>query len=315
MKKAAGKAGKHGERWGRKFVDRRDWREYSRQLVERGRYFIDLDFVENWDSELAVMNCGKVGPPFQYPNSLIELQAVWHAKSIPFRMIQGITKEIVKFGRLPAAEHYSVANRRMNRLSLKMLLPEGDSLFLFSDGTGVQAKSGGEYLRELYGKKNRCFIQVVILGEPGRKEPVSFEVHLVRTSEAESALRQLDALEEQGVDIAGFGGDGSFDDFGVWDYIESRGWAPAVKPDKNAVTDSKSRLRNQQVKERNRLLHKKWARKRHYGDRWPGTEGIFSAVKRIFGEEVTATSRLGMIKQAGIKFWAYQRMKRFGEAA
>jgi len=51
-----------------------------------------------------------------------------------------------------------------------------------------------------------------------------------------------------------------------------------------------------------------------YGYRWPATEGIFSAVKRIFGEQIHARSELGIIQEAKIKFWGYQKMKRYGEA-
>ena len=54
---------KQHRRWGRKFIDRRDWVTYNEQLVKRGEYLLALDFVENWDKELAEMNDGKVGAP------------------------------------------------------------------------------------------------------------------------------------------------------------------------------------------------------------------------------------------------------------
>jgi hypothetical protein len=68
------------------------------------------------------------------------------------------------------------------------------------------------------------------------------------------------------------------------------------------------------VKERNKLGYKKWARKNKYGNRWPATEGIFSATKTIFGEQLAATSEKGMLQEAASKIWAYQRIKRYGEA-
>ncbi len=44
------------KRWGEKYVDKRDWPVYNRQLVKRGEYFLDLDWVEGWDAELDGMN-------------------------------------------------------------------------------------------------------------------------------------------------------------------------------------------------------------------------------------------------------------------
>ncbi len=203
----------------------------------------------------------------------------------------------------------------MNKLSLKLALPKGDKLVLHSDGTGLQAKAGGEYLREKYGKKNRRWVQIIIWGDPVTKEPVSFEVNIIQGSEPDSARRQLEQLDEAGVDIAGVGGDGAMDEMRLWDIIEKKRWIPVIKPDKNAREDSENELRNKVVKERNKLGYKRWAKKNKYGFRWPATEGIFSAFKRMFGEELRATSIQGMLQEAGSKVWAYQRMKRYGELA
>ena len=304
-----------GERWGKAFKDTRNWPVYNSQLVRRGEYWLDLDWIENWNPELAEMNAGKIGHPYVFPDSLIELQAVWHAHRLPCRMIEGITVKLFEIGQLPAADHYSTVNRRVNKLTLKLLPPQGGKLMLYGDGSGLQAKAGGEYLREKYGKKNRRWVQVIILGDPVTKEPVSFEVNIVQGSEPESSKRQLKELAEAGVDIAGFGGDGAMDDFDLWDLLEKMEWSPAIKPQVNAREDSKNGLRNQEVKKRNKVGYKRWAKKRRYGRRWPATEGIFSAFKRMFGEELAAKSVWGMLQEAGLKVWAYQRLKRFGELA
>ncbi|MFH1107006.1 MAG: transposase, partial [Candidatus Micrarchaeota archaeon] len=252
---------------------------------------------------------------FEYPNSLIQLQSVWHAHQLPYRMIEGLTRKLFDIGQVPAVDDFSTVNRRINQLDLKLLPPQGGKLFLFSDGTGLQAKAGGEYLREKYGKKNRRWVQVIILGDPVTKEPVSCEVNIIQGSEPDSSIRQLEDLVESGVDIKGFGGDGAMDDFDLWDLLEKMKWRPAIKPQVNAREDSKNGLRNREVKKRNKLGYKDWARKRKYGRRWPATEGIFSAFKRMLGEELAAKSVLGMLQEARLKVWAYQRLKRYGESA
>lgn len=108
---------------------------------------------------------------------MIELQAVWHAKRIPLGMVEGITRKLFAIGTVPNYNDFSTANRRINKLACRLALPTSDHLTLFSDGTGLQVIDSGEYLREKYGKKNRRWIQVIILGDKKSKEPVSYRRH------------------------------------------------------------------------------------------------------------------------------------------
>ena len=302
------------KRWGKKYEDNRDWPKYNEQLVKRGEYFLDLEWVKTWDHELEKMNRNKVGHPFEFPNSLIQLQSMWHIKSIPVRMIEGITRRLYYIAGLPDYNDYSTIDRRINRLDLKIELPSGENLVLFGDGSGWQAVNGGEFLREKYGKKNRVWVQVIILGNPVTKEPVSYEINLIPVSEPESSERQLNALKEHGVVPNEFGGDGAFDKVSLWKYCEKNNITPVIKPDKNARTDSGSHLRNRDVRYRNKNGYDKWADKKDYGRRWPATEGIFSAIKRIFGEQLAAKTDIGLIQEAKAKIWGYTILKRYGEA-
>ena len=305
---------KKTKRWGDSYFDRRDWSVTNERLVRRGEYFLDTTFVSNWKVELHQMNTGKCGAPYLFPNSLIELQAVWHAKSIPFRMIEGITRKLTECLKVPDYNDYSTANRRINKLACQLVVPAGNNLTLFSDGTGLQVVESGEYLREKYGKKNRRWVQVIILGDPETKEPVSFEVNLIQDSELDSAKRQLADLLENNTKIEYFGGDGTYDEIALWNWLFAQGIEPIIKPDKNAIIPSGSRIRDKNVKEKNVIGFEYWSREHGYGFRWPATEGIFSAVKRIFGEQIHARSEQGIIQEAKIKFWAYQKMKHYGEA-
>src|SRR3989344_3094541 len=305
---------KHRKRWGKKFIDRRDWPVYNGQLVKRGEYLLALDFVEHWHDELDDMNVGKRGSPYQFPTSLIELQAIWSAKRIPCRMVEGMPRELAKMGQLPDYNNYTTVNRRVNKLAFTLAPPQGENIIVFSDGTGLQAVNGGEYLREKYGKKNRRWIQIVLLGDAKHHEPISYEVRLIPSSEPESTKRQLVALLKQGTNITAAGGDGALDEKNLWNFCQDQNIKPILKPDRNALDDTDCALRNREVKKRNKIGYKKWAKQRGYGHRWPATEGINSAIKRIFGEQLLATSEQGLLHEAASKVWAYQRIKRYGEA-
>ena len=305
---------KQNKRWGEKFEDHRNWKRYNEQLVKRGEYLIDLEWVKSWYDELEEMNENKLGRPYEYPNSMIKLQGVWHAKNIPYRMIEGITRKLVEIAELPAYNDYSTVNRRVNRLDIQLELPSGSIMILGSDGTGFQAISGGEYLRDKYGKKNRKWVQVIILGDSETKEPVSFEVNIVPRSEPDSAQEQLDDLMDQGVEIEEFMGDGGFDKIALWEFLEEHRIKPIIKPDKNSRTDSDSSLRNANVIHRNEYGYEDWAKRSNYGKRWVATEGIFSAIKRMFGEQLAGKSEIGMVQEAKMKIWSYVELKRYGEA-
>ena len=58
-------------RWGKKFEDKRDWKEYNETLVRRGELYLSLGFLDSWDDELAKMNAGKRGAPFSYPDQFV----------------------------------------------------------------------------------------------------------------------------------------------------------------------------------------------------------------------------------------------------
>jgi hypothetical protein len=302
------------KRWGGTFIDRRNWKIYNEQLVVRGKFLLDLHFVLNWNSELKQMNLNKEGAPYKFPKSFIDLQSVWHAIGIPYRSIEGISRKLCDLGGIPYYNDYSTSNRRVNMSDFKLEVPDSKKLILFSDATGLQVIESGEYLREKYGKKNRRWVQVTILGDPDSKEPASFEVKLVQESELVSAKKQLGELLNDDIKVYQFGGDGSYDEIELWNWLESKGIEPCIKPDKNAVCPSESRIRDLNVKERAAVGYSVWSREHGYGYRWPATEGIFSAVKRIFGEKIHSRSELGILQEAKIKFWAYQKMKRYGEA-
>jgi len=150
----------------------------------------------------------------------------------------------------------------------------------------------------------------VLLGDAVTHEPVSYEINLLPASEPDSTQKQTQKLVSSGTKIQSLGGDGGLDKKSLWDYLDQKGIKPVIKPDENALTDTDCLPRDQAVRERNDVGYKLWAKKHSYGHRWTATEGIFSAVKRVFGEQIKATSERGMEKEAACKIWAYQKLKR-----
>jgi hypothetical protein len=279
---------KERKRWGKQFKDNRDWRKYNEQLVVRGEFYLDCDWVANWNKELEEMNEGKVGARYEYPDSFMHFLAVLH-QWIDFRGLEGVSRKLVKFD-----------------------LPFKDCC-VSTDGSGMKFENSGEYRARMYGKR-RKYIKVVISADPNSKKMLDCEVGIEGElpSEPNIARGHMEALMLKGIDVEKFFGDGSYDDMDLWAFLAHNEIEPAVKPRKNAILKGNGSLRDKEVL-KIKKGYKIWARERRYGLRWNGTEGIFSAVKRKFGEQTRSHKIENACNEVKRKFWAYDRMKTYAE--
>ena len=104
-------------------------------------------------------------------------------------------------------------------------------------------------------------------------------------------------------------GDGSYDSNENFKYLQKNKIKPAIKVRKNSIISSKNnKIRNRDVKFQTRDLIK-WKKKRKYGKRWIA-ETIFSSIKRMFGEYVSATRFQNMVKEMILKVSLYNLFRR-----
>jgi hypothetical protein len=69
------------------------WHEYNESLIERGHFLIDIGFLKLRNKEIKSMNEGKVGAPYEYPDSYIQFLAFLKLGfRIPYRTVQGIVR-------------------------------------------------------------------------------------------------------------------------------------------------------------------------------------------------------------------------------
>ena len=77
------------KRWGKPFVDNRDWSKYNEHLVQRGEFYLSLDFIADWDTELSRMNSHKRGRRYLYPVLFIQwVAAIYVLFSMPYRQME-----------------------------------------------------------------------------------------------------------------------------------------------------------------------------------------------------------------------------------
>ena len=308
-----------GKRWGPKVTYLRDWRKVNDTYVQRGVYYLDFEWVQNWDTELVEMNRGKRGAPYQFPKSLIRLQSVW-AQLYNYRTVEGITRQIRKFGQIPAFNDYTTIWRRVTAFDEVIPIPEGKELSVATDGSGMKMNMSGEYFEDKYGDGRKKYIKVIITADPYDKDLLKVEVSLEGEgpSEPEVAKDHMKELMGEGHTIKEFFGDGALDTHDLFDLCGQNNIKPVIKIRKNAIIDpggGGSPRRREEVKDYIKDGYEKWARKNHYGRRWPGTEGIFASVKVIFGERVRSKKVENMCKEVYRRFWTYQVLKKYGEEA
>ena len=68
-----------------------DWPSYNESLVRRSQVLLGFDVTDEWDHELSLMNHGKVGESYAYPDSFIQLLGYMRAYfHLPYRQTQGV---------------------------------------------------------------------------------------------------------------------------------------------------------------------------------------------------------------------------------
>lgn len=306
-------------RWGKEFNDKRDWKRYNERLVVRGEFYLDLSFRERWKEELGEMNDGKRGGRFKFPNSLMKWIVVWK-QFVDYRGLEGIMRKLFYMDLIPEFPDFSTIWDRIHSSTPEISLPQFSEAEIGTDGSGLKTRNAGEYRVIKYGDKDakqKKHLVVVITADVRHKKLLCVTVHIEGKgyTEASIAEEHLSSIDKKGIGISTFYGDGAFDQSSMFKKLHSLKARPVIKIRKNASTDDYggSRYRRREVRKYRDLGYKRWAELNGYGMRWPGTEGIFSAVKRKFGENTVSRSEEGLLAEGYQRFWSYDEIKEYGE--
>ena len=307
-------------RWGKPYKDRRNWKEYNEELVIRGKFFFDLDFARQWDSELRRMNQGKRGSPYLFPESFMRFMMIWK-QFLDYRALEGMARSLVNLGIIPKYGDYTTIWHRVHDMIPELDISGMQYAELGTDGTGLKTNNAGSYRTIKYGDpdaKQRKHLVIIITADVRTKKIIGIESRIEGTgpSEPETASRHIREAVMKGVEVKTFYGDGAFDVNNLFNLMHTIGAKAIIKIRKNASTDRcrGSKYRRKEIREYQEKGYKQWAEDNDYGMRWPGTEGVISATKRKFGENCVSRSAEGLEAEGYQRFWTYdyinQRAKR-----
>lgn len=285
----------------KKHKESRDWKHYNEKLVNRGEFYLNPRFLNHWLDEINEMNRRKVGQPYIYPGSMIEFLAVLWSKGFDLRALQGIVQALSDgLGPFPVIS-FSQIRRRILGLPVSFRTHSG-KMVVSCDGSGVKAGNRGEWMRQKWQVK-RGWIKVVIMGNT-QGDIVDIRIGNEELDERAAARGMI--RRHRG-NIEKILLDGWHDCNETFNLCAKYKIEPGIKIRENAKERGLG-VRPREVRQFKKWGYNQWAKEKGYGDRWLASEGIFSAVKRMFGEGVRSHRIRNMYREARLKFWAYQKV-------
>ncbi len=287
-----------------------NWRNYNESLVKRGEVLLDFDVIDNWHVELEKMNEGKKGRKFVYPDSFIKLLGYMRAYfHLPYRQTEGVVREHAS-NTLPSIPDYSRICRRINRLDIKINDDDktslhADNFVIAIDSTGVKVTNRGEWIRHKWNVK-RGYLKIHVAVDIKRKRILSLQVTSEQVHDGKVLPELVDDITiKQNKMIETAIMDGSYDSNNNFQILSFKGIKPAIKVRKNSrCRKTNHYLRNKTVKMQKKNNLQQWKDSVCYGKRWI-VETVFSCIKRMFGEYVTAIRFENMIREMVLKASLY----------
>ena len=282
-----------------------DWYSYNESLVRRGQVLLDFDVIDGWDDELSQMNHGKIGQPYDYPDSFMQLLGYMRIYfHLPYRQAEGV---VIAHASTKVPD-YSTISRRVNRLDIKINERLGNDIVIALDSTGIKVANRGEWIRHKWHVRKGYLKIHVAVDIKKRKRILSLEVTSEEVNDG-MMLRKLVDNPSENNNLKGILADGMYDSNNNFRYLSKNHIKPGIKTRSNSkVKSTNCHARNMSVVKQ-QANFKRWKRSVSYGYRWIA-ETAFSSIKRMFGEHVTARKFPNMVKEIFLKATLYNMFNR-----
>jgi len=265
---------------------------------------LDFDVLDGWDHELSQMNECKVGEPYDYPDSFIQLlgyiRVYFH---LPYRQTEGLVRAHAST-KAPCIPHYSTISRRINKLDIKINEKLGDDIVIALDSTGIKVANRGEWMRHKWHVR-RGYLKIHVAVDIKKKRILSLEVTSEEVHDGKMLKNLVDNTLKNNNTVKTALGDGSYDSNNNFRYLSMNHIKPGIKTRKNSKVrpTGNCKARTMSVIRQQTNL-KSWKHSVSYGHRWMA-ETVFSSMKRTFGEHVSARRFPNIIKEMFLKASLY----------
>ncbi|HEX5891776.1 MAG TPA: IS5 family transposase [Nitrososphaeraceae archaeon] len=281
-----------------------NWHNYNESLVRRGEIILDFDVIDSWDNELDNMNDGKEGACYRYPNSFVQLLGYMRAYfHLPYRQTEGVVR-VYTGSKVRSIPDYSTINRRVNKLDIRINKRIGNDIVIVLDSTGIKVTNRGEWLPHKWNIR-KGYLKIHVAVDVKKKKIVSLEVTTEEVYDGMMLRKLIENAAAENNNVKRVIADGAYDSKENFRYLFDNDIEAAIKVRKNSsadkITDSHPRkiVVQQQLKN-----FEKWKDSVSYGYRWIA-ETVFSSIKRMFGEYVSARKYSNMVKEMMLKASLY----------
>lgn len=288
-----------------------DWKVYNEGLVKRGEILFDFRLFEEWNEELEVMNEGKRGRPYEFPDIFIQfLMRLKSIFKIDYRSVEGIARRLILF--VPQAKRapdYSTLPLRVKGLQWNLkVYQENTEQEIAGDATGLKTSNRGEYRMNKYKGEKKKFVKLHIAVNTKTRQVVGCSITEEERRDHEEMPNIISQAKKHGKITKG-SFDAGYDTKDTYWKLKEENIKPVIKPRKTmklervkqVIEEERERIKTIKDKRKKKEIKKhllrlntlkkylqdkeRWKKESGYGERWK-VEGRYSVFKRIFGEHV-----------------------------
>lgn len=292
-----------------------------KRMFSIGRW---ISFIE---SELEGMNKRKEGRPFEYCNTMIVwiMSFIGYTKGLTFRKAAGMASGQLSDHDIRGPD-YTTIFRRITKLVKESLSKPEDERFISEyvkpkandrkiraavDSTGLNLSKTTLWRKNKWGvgPDRRGWIKLHVIADIDTGEIIAYI--LTEENVADNcAFRQLIRLAlSEGYDLRTVFADAAYEDRESWKMLHSAGIRFIVRFKSNTVAHSNGCMdRGEAAGIWVKNTYDEWKKITHYGLRWKA-EVVFSDLKRLVAETISAIVSDGMIRETLTKVLAYNNHK------
>lgn len=288
---------------------KRNWPEYNRNLINRGKItlWIDRDLAKNpFDKQK-----GRGRPRFS-DAFLIAALCLRSVYSLSFRSLEGFLQDLMALLQIDShIPSYTLYSKRMKSLELPKLSSRRPQHLLI-DASGVKIFGEGEWKVKVHGKgKRRQWIKIHVGVDEKTQEIMAVKVTESNVSDCKVVEEILKRCPKT---IKKVSADGAYDGFPTRKLLHDQGIEGLITPPSNAKLRKEKAMFN-----RNDFLRiwtvlggdkaaKKLVRKLLGYTRRSLVETSFSRIKGVFDDRFSSRSFSNISVEAHLKCWILNKM-------
>lgn len=291
---------------------KRNWKEYNKQLVQRGSLKLLIDPRLLKASKTRKRH--RRGRPVEYRSLVIEfLVFVKVHFKLTYRALQGFAHFfLTKFLPGKKVPHYSLVCKRIKQLGKSLpSLPSNRGAVVILDASGMKVYGEGEWKVKVHGRgRPRTWVKVHLAIDSQTQEIVAEAVTDKTVGDSKMTSKLLGQLKHGPSQVMA---DGAYDKAGARKEVRAIKAQEIIPPPRNAKYHGKKDARDRAVLEilglgNDKLARSIWGKLTGYNQRVL-VETAFSSLKRVFGDRFFSRTRERQQVESRVRCHLINRMR------